>query len=129
MQAFFRFLGIAAGAAVLGMTVRSAHREMGAVFSLACGAALFLLLADKLREAVAAFGEMAQLSQLSEGHTALILKVLGIAVLAEFAAQACRDAGEEGIALRVEMGGKLMLITLSLPVLEEITRLILGLTA
>lgn len=123
-----RFLGMAAGAAVLAMTVRSAHREMGAVFSMACGAALLLLLTEKLKEAAAAFGEMAQLAQIDQGMTALILKVLGVAMLAEFAAQACRDAGEEGIALRVETGGKLMLVTLSVPVLQKITRLILEMT-
>lgn len=123
-----RFLGMAAGAAVLAMTVRSAHREMGAVFSMACGAALLLLLTEKLKEAAAAFGEMTQLAQIDQGMTALILKVLGVAMLAEFAAQACRDAGEEGIALRVETGGKLMLVTLSVPVLQKITRLILEMT-
>lgn len=128
MQGFMRFLGMAAGAAVLAMTVRSAHREMGAVFSMACGAALLLLLTEKLKEAAAAFGEMAQLAQIDQGMTALILKVLGVAMLAEFAAQACRDAGEEGIALRVETGGKLMLVTLSVPVLQKITRLILEMT-
>ncbi len=128
MDGFWRFLGIALGAAVLAMTVRSAHREMGAAFSLCCGAALMLLLMERLGQAVAAIDEMARLSAVSEGHMALIFKVLGISMLSEFAAQACRDAGEEGIALRVEMGGKVMLVLLSLPVLQQITQLIMELT-
>lgn len=128
MEGFFRFLGLAAGGAVLGMTVRSAHKEMGAVVSLACGAMLFLLLGDKMREAVGAFRDMAELAAIDNGKTALILRVLGISLLSEFAAQACRDAGENGIALRVELGGKVMLLTLSLPLLREITQLILEMT-
>lgn len=128
MDAFLKFLALAAGAAVLSMTVRSAHKEMGAVFSLFCGAALLMMLTDKLAEAIAVFGDIAALADVSAGQTALIMKVLGISMLAEFAAQACRDAGEEGIALRVEMGGKLMLVLLSLPVLQEITQLISGMT-
>lgn len=128
MEGFSRFLGLAAGGAVLGMTVRGAHKEMGAVVSLACGAMLFLLLGDKLREAVGAFQDMAQLAAIDENKTALILRVLGISLLSEFAAQACRDAGENGIALRVELGGKVMLLTLSLPLLQEITQLILEMT-
>lgn len=128
MDTLWRFLGVASGAAVLAMTVRSTHREMGAVFSLACGAALLLLLMEQLSQAVAAIDEMARLSAVSEGQTALILKVLGISMLVEFAAQACRDAGEEGIALRVEMGGKVMLVLLALPVLQQITQLIMELT-
>lgn len=127
MDAFLKFLAVAAGAAVLAMTVRSAHKEMGAVFSLLCGAALLLMLTDKLSGA-AAFSDMAQLSEIGTDHMQLILKVLGIALLSEFAAQACRDAGEEGIALRVEMGGRVMLMLLSLPVLSEITQMIMEMT-
>lgn len=128
MEAFLKFLAVSAGAAVLSMTVRSAHKEMGAVFSLLCGAALLLMLTDKLSGAAAAFSDMAQLSEIGTEQMQQILKVLGIAMLSEFAAQACRDAGEEGIALRVEMGGRVMLMLLSLPVLREITQVIAGMT-
>lgn len=128
MEVFLKFLAVSAGAAVLAMTVRSAHKEMGAVFSLLCGAALLLMLTDKLSGAAAAFSDMAQLSEISTDQMQLILKVLGIALLSEFAAQACRDAGEEGIALRVEMGGRVMLMLLSLPVLQEITQMIAEMT-
>jgi len=129
MEAYGRFIAFAAAGAVLSMTVRGAHKEMGAVFSLFCGAALLLLLTDRIKETVFAFGEIAQLSSLSDGQTALILKVLGVSLLSEFASQACRDAGEEGIALRVELGGKMMLIVLALPLLREITQLITEMTA
>lgn len=128
MDAFLKFLAVSAGAALLALTVRSAHREMGAVFSLLCGAALLLMLTDKLSGAVEAFTDMAKLAEIGTEQMQMILKALGIAMLSEFAAQACRDAGEEGIALRVEMGGKVMLMLLSLPVMEQITQLIAEMT-
>ena len=128
MQEFLRFLGLALGAAVMIMAVKGAHREMGAVFSMACGAALLMLLTDKLQEAVHAFDNMAALAALEEEKTALIIRVLGVSLLCEFAARACRDAGEEGIAMRVELGGKVMLLSMSLPLLGEITQVIVGMT-
>ena len=129
MAEFLKFLGIAAGMAVVAMTVRSAHKQMGAVFSLLCGAALLLLLVNQLSQAVNAFRDMAQLAELGDAHTKLILKVLGVSLLGEFAAEACRDAGEESLALRVELGGKVMLVVMSLPLLQEIVQLIVGMTA
>ena len=129
MEMFGRFMGMAAACALLSMTVRGAHKEMGAVFSLLCGAVLVLLLTDRIRETVDAFHEIAELSKLTGEQSALILKVMGVSLLTEFAAQSCRDAGEEGIALRVELGGKLMLIVLALPLLKEITDLIAEMTA
>lgn len=129
MADFFRFLALAAGMAVIAMTVRSAHREMGMVFSLLCGAALMLLIVDQLSQAADAFGDMAQLAQIGNEKIHVILKVLGVSLLGEFAAQACRDAGEESLAMRVELGGKIMLVVLSLPLLQEIITLIVSLTA
>lgn len=129
MADFLKFLALAAGMAIIAMTVRSAHREMGMVFSLLCGAALFLLLLDQLSKAAGAFYDMAQLAEIGDEQTAVILKTLGVSLLGEFAAQACRDAGEEGLAMRVELGGKIMLVVLSLPLLKEIVTLIVGLTA
>lgn len=129
MADYLSFLALAAGMAIIAMTVRSAHREMGMVFSLLCGAALFLLLTDHLAQAVQAFRDMAQLARIGEAHLSVILKVLGVSLMGEFAAQSCRDAGEESLAMRVELGGKIMLVVLSLPLLQEIVTLIVEMTA
>ncbi len=129
MEEFLKFLALASGMAVIAMTVRGLHREMGMVFSLVCGAALLLLVTEKLSQAVSAFRGMAQLAQIGSEQTNVILKSLGVSLLGEFAAQACRDAGEESLAMRVELGGKIMLVMLSLPLLEEIVTLIMEMTA
>ena len=60
---------------------------------------------------------------------ALMLKLLGVSFAAEFAAQACRDAGEDGIALRVELSAKVMLVILAAPLLRQLASMILELTA
>lgn len=129
MAEFLRFIFLAAGMAVIAMTVRSTHREMGIVFSLLCGVSLLILLIGQLSQAVQAFRDMAQLAKVGEAHLSVILKVLGVSLLGEFAAQSCRDAGEESLAMRVELGGKIMLVILSLPLLQEIVTLIVEMTA
>lgn len=50
----------------------------------------------------------------------IILKALGIAFVAEIAAGVCRDGGEGGLATWVETAGKLAILLLSLPLIEEI---------
>lgn len=128
MDGFFRFMALAAGMAVIALTLRGAHKEMGAVFAVIAGAALMVLLLEKLREAVDALCGIAQNASLDAGHIGMLLRVLGVSMLAEFAAQACRDVGEEGIALRVELGGKVMLAVIAMPLLTEISSIILDLT-
>jgi len=128
MEDALRFLALSVGASVIALTVRGAHKEMGAVFSIAAGAVIALLLLDKLREVVSLLSDMAKHAQMENAHVAVILKVLGISFLTEFSAQVCRDAGEGGIALRVELGGKLMLVLVSLPMLQKMIQIILELT-
>ena len=129
MDGFWKFLGLAVAAAVIALTLRSANKPFGLAFALAAGAALLLALTEPLREAVRAVGEIAQAAGAEDGRLTLIVRILGVAFAAEFAAQACRDAGEEGIALRVELSAKLALVAMSAPLLRQMAGLIRELTA
>ena len=49
-----------------------------------------------------------------------VWKGLGLSLLVTVCADFCRDMGENGIATKLEMGGKGALLCLSIPILEEI---------
>ncbi|NLA05696.1 MAG: stage III sporulation protein AD, partial [Firmicutes bacterium] len=55
-----------------------------------------------------------------------LLRVIGIAYLAEFGAQVCRDAGEGSIASRVELAAKVIILVMAVPVIIEIMESVLG---
>ena len=50
----------------------------------------------------------------------ILVKALGISFITEIAAGICRDSGEGGLALWVEMAGKMLLLVLSLPLVREV---------
>lgn len=50
----------------------------------------------------------------------ILLKITGIAYLVEFGANACKDAGESAIASKVEFAGKLIIVTMSIPILTTL---------
>ena len=124
MADFWKLLGAAVACAVMALTLRTAHRPMAVVFSLAAGALL-----DPLRQAVELLQGIAAYAPEGREQLALMLKLLGVSFAAEFAAQACRDAGEDGIALRVELSAKVMLVILAAPLLRQLASMILELTA
>ena len=80
------------------------------------GALLFSLVAPILEVLQSLFDG----SGVSLPHGKNLLKALGIALLAEFCADICRESGESGAASIVELTGKLEILLLSLPLLEEI---------
>ena len=90
---------------------------MTAVF----GAALLLLealrAAAPLLEAARGFAARAQLR---EGHAAALGRALLLSLATEITADACRDAGETGIAKKAELCGRVLIALVSLPVFEEV---------
>jgi stage III sporulation protein AD len=64
--------------------------------------------------------------QLTYGKTffPIIMKVLAVAYLADFTAQICKDSGENAIAGKVELAGKIVIFYLATPILLSIIELI-----
>ena len=49
----------------------------------------------------------------------LLLKITGISILAEYAMSICRDSGESAIASKIDFGSKILIISLSIPVISS----------
>lgn len=55
----------------------------------------------------------------------IILKITGIAILTEFAVSICQDSGESAIANKIDIGGKAIIITISIPIISSLLETIL----
>lgn len=122
-----KLAGFAVCAALLALAVRRMRPEMGGVVALAAGVMAALLLLPALAEVVDGVTALARSGGVSQGYMALLMKVAGISLLMDFAAQTCRDAGEEGLAMKTELAGRIMLLTLALPAMQTLLRQILSL--
>ena len=58
-------------------------------------------------------------------HFTLVLKSVGICYVAQFAADICRDFGQTSVASKIELAGKIAVVTLSLPLIKEIMQITL----
>ncbi len=90
-----------------------------------CGAScLFFIMF--IKQVSPAFHFLTKITQAS-GFSSLfqlLLKALGIALLVSISASFCRDLGEEGVASKLELCGKGAILSLSLPVLQEILKFV-----
>ena len=55
----------------------------------------------------------------------LLIKITGIAFLTEFAVSICKDTGETSIANKVDMGGKVIIISMSIPIISGLLQTII----
>ena len=115
-----RILLLCVTAAMVCASIRSLHPQIASVVALAAGvAALALSLPD-----IKAFSEAARKIEASLGLSGedqlILLRLYGIALVAEFASDICRDSGECALARRIDTGTKIAVLAASLPMASEL---------
>ena len=119
-----RILGIGVVTAMLSLLIKQHRPELAMAIPILGGTAIFLLVVPYFQEAVGLFARLAELSGMKNHYLQLILKIIGVAYLCEFAAELCRDAGEASVAGKIELGGKLLIFSLSLPIVYQFMELV-----
>ena len=114
-------------AAILTVMIRRTNPETALQLSIAAGVMIVLMAASELAEAVGFIEELR--GELGEAYDALgdVVKIIGVAYIAEFSTSALRDAGEGAIASKVELAGKLIIAVMTLPLIRQFTQMILEL--
>ena len=56
----------------------------------------------------------------------LLLKITGIAILTEFAVSICKDSGEFAIANKIDLGGKVIIMSMSVPILSSLVQIVIN---
>ena len=117
-----KIFGIAVLGALVSVLLRKWNADVSQVFKLAIGVVLAIAcivllspLIDRIRElADIALGEQA-----SEA-VSVLLRVLCIAILSHVCASICRDCGESTAAYYAELGGKIEIMILCLPLFFDV---------
>lgn len=115
-----RMAGLSVASAVVVLILRRARPEMGITAALAAGALLLTLAVPMVAQVVSGITGMAEMGGVKGSYLSQLLKVAGISLLMDFAAQTCRDAGEEGLALKTELAGRVILLSLALPAMQTL---------
>ena len=123
-----QYAAFAVCAAALALVMRRLRPESAPVLVIAAGTLSALLILPQLAGIVTDVTTLACMGGVQEGYMTQLLKIAGISLTMDFAAQTCRDASEEGLARKVELAGRVMLISLSLPVMHTLLSQILSLS-
>ena len=106
--------------ALLALSLRGQRPEFAMLLSLGCGVFVLLNLLGQMKGILSGLERvMAGLSGQSD-LTGIILKALGICIVAELGSPCCRDAGEAAIAAKVELAAKTALVLMCMPVFTQL---------
>ena len=124
-----RILVLCLSAALICMTLRAAHPQMAAAVAMAAGVAALMLSTEDLGRFAGAVRQLEDYARQGDGHQIYLIKICGVSMIAEFASDICRDAGESALAHRIDAGVKIGVVAAALPVAAEIMERIAELLA
>ena len=123
-----QFAAFTVCAAAMALVIRRLRPEMGSMLSMAAGGAAALMVMPLLGSMLRGIADLAGAGGVPAGYMTQLFKVGGVSLLMDFAAQTCRDAGEEGLAQKAELAGRVMLISMALPAMKTMFEQIMSLS-
>lgn len=108
-------LGIVA--VLFAMMLKNYRPEYSYYISLAVCICIFLFVTTKLESILSYAERMQSYIRIEGSYIGMILKMIGVTYVAEFAANVCKDAGYQTIAGQIELFAKLSILVLSMPVM------------
>ena len=115
-----QIVGLGLVATVLSLFIREQKPVFAFFIAAFAGMTIFLFLIGKIDTVIGTLETLATASGVQQVYLKTILKIIGIAYIAEFGAQLVRDAGQEAIASKIELAGKVLILVLAIPIIGVI---------
>lgn len=125
MEDIIKIVGLGLITLVLIIIVKQYRPEFAIYISIIAGVLITIFSLDKISEIINLLSQICNKSGINNNFLKIILKMTGIALLAEFAISICKDAGEEAISSKVELGSKAIILSMSIPIIYNLLELIL----
>lgn len=113
-------------AVILILVLKEQNKVIATMISIAAGVILMLYIVTNIDAVEVLLNNISAISKVESKYLSLVLKISGITYLIEFSKNLCADAGESALGTKLEMAGKVMIVTLMLPVLTEVISQIVG---
>jgi stage III sporulation protein AD len=121
-----KIVGISLIATFLALLVKEQKPNFAFLLVVFVGCLIFLFLVDQIYEIITMLQKIARQANVNMVYLETILKIIGIAYIAEFAAQITKDAGQGALSSKIELAGKILILAMAIPILTVIIETILN---
>ncbi len=119
-----RVLGIGVLVTMMTLLIKPHKPELSIALPILAVCAILFCIAPYLKGILSMFEELASRGGLESRYLHMVMKIVGVAYLCQFGAELCKDAGENSLASNIELAGKVMILTLSMPAIYRLLDLV-----
>lgn len=122
-----QIIGVGFTGVLIATILKEYKPEFKVYVSLIVGAIIFFIVADKLSEFINLILQLSNKLKINNNFVNILLKITGISILVEFAVATCKDSGESAIASKIDLGGKIIILSISIPIITALLETLLNL--
>ncbi|MBM7552329.1 stage III sporulation protein AD [Thalassobacillus pellis] len=121
-----QIVSISIVSSILILLLKEQKSSLAFMLTLFTGLIIFFVLIQQISHVFLLIDYMAGKADIHGVYVETILKIIGIAYIAEFGAHLTKDAGLSSIASKIELAGKVFILLLAIPILTAVIEAILG---
>ncbi len=114
-------------AAFLTVWLKQIKPEFSVLLSIASAVVILIFAVNEMAPIFSFIGTVKSAVS-DENGFGIIIKIMAISFIVEFAAESCVSAGEQAIASKVELCGKVAIVLTALPLFKNVLELIVKVT-
>lgn len=115
-----QIVGLGLVVTILVVIIKQQRPELAIQLSIVAGVIIFGMMLGKIVSVINVMKQIAQKSNVSMLYMGTVLKIVGVAYIAEYGAQVCKDAGEGAVASKIEFAAKVIVIVLAIPIIVRV---------
>ena len=120
-----KIIGVGLIALILIIILKQYKPEFVIYVSLIAGAIILTMTFSKVSGIIELINSLSSKVSIHQEFITLLIKITGIAILTEFAVSICKDTGETAIASKIDMGGKVIMVSMSVPIIAGLLETII----
>ena len=114
-------------ASIIIVIIKQDKPEIAMLIGIAATVSILIIIINYLTEVVGLFSLIVQKTGIDSSLFSAIVKIIGVGYITEFSSSICEDSGNKGIGEKISLGGKIVILVLSLPILTSVVDVIINL--
>ena len=120
-----KIIGIGLISLIISIILKQYKPELAIYISIISGALIILFVFGKFSGIINVLNNLASKAGVNGKFLEILIKITGIAFLSEFAVSICKDSGESAIASKIDIKEKIIVLSLSIPIISAILELMI----
>ena len=121
-----KVVGIVLTALIINIVLKNYSKEFTFLINIVCTIIIFTLISKDLKGIVARLTSISNEISVLLPYIKIMLKILGISMIAQLLSDLCRDNGENTLANQTELSAKIIILVTALPLFTTIMDIMIG---